>query len=266
MRRPIIVRHKIRSTLWSGPVLKVVVLSDLHVVAPWVSLPALARVVERVQALQPDLILLPGDFLADPKLFGRRAQPGEIVALLSALSAPYGVHATLGNHDWADCQIAQATGGARNSVAEAFEKCPITLYTNTARDLGPFWIAGLDSAVGAGSSERPKPRHDLSAALAAVPDGASTILMAHEPDIWLDKEPDVALTVSGHTHGGQIVLGNWRPLTPSRYGGRLAHGLQIDGDRHLVVSGGLGYSGIPLRIGVPPEITLIELAGSEGDG
>lgn len=254
--------HDIRSPRWHGDPVTVVVISDLHVIHPWHTLGALARTVETVNTLRPDIILIPGDFLAEGKLLGCPAKPAEITAALAHLKAPLGVHATLGNHDWKDCPLARATGNTRNSMAEALAQSPITLHMNAAVDLGPFWLAGVDSHVSAGTSRRPIPRDDLPAALAEVPRGADTILMAHEPDLWVQQQPDVALTVSGHSHGGQIVLGNWRPLTPSKFAGRYAHGVFWQDDRALVVSGGLGYSGVPLRLGVPPEITMIKISAA----
>lgn len=260
MSTPVTLTHDVKSPRWRGPSARAVVLSDLHVISPWTSLTALARVVDRINAMTPDIILLPGDFLAEPKLPGRRATAAEITAQLELLRAPLGTHATLGNHDWKDCKLARQTQGARNSMADALEASTITLHMNSALDLGPFWIAGVDSSQSFGTTHAPQPRHDLKAALSDVPENADVILMAHEPDIWVEDRPDVALTVSGHTHGGQINLGNWRPLTPSRHGARYAHGLHWDGDRALVVSAGLGYTALPLRIGAPPEITVITLS------
>lgn len=261
MRQPIVVTYDIRTPRWCGDAISIVVLSDLHVAWPWTSLTHLRSVVVRINAMTPDLILLPGDFLANPGLFGRPAEAAEIVEALGALRARYGVFASLGNHDWKDCPLVAAHGAARNSVVEAFDNSPISLLVNAAQPVGPFWVAGTDSCQGVGNTRYPKPRHDLRVALAGIPEGADVILMAHEPDLWVDDHPEVALTVSGHTHAGQITLGNWRPLTPSRYGGRYAHGLFQDNGRVLVVSAGLGYSGIPLRIGAPPEITRITLSG-----
>ena len=72
----------------------------------------------------------------------------------------------------------------------------------------------------------------------------------------------MALTLSGHTHGGQITLAGFAPIVPSRYGRRYRYGHIVEDGRHLIVSGGLGCSGLPMRIGVPPEIVLVELGGS----
>ena len=73
--------------------------------------------------------------------------------------------------------------------------------------------------------------------------------------------PDrVALTLAGHTHGGQIRLPMiWPTLVPSHYGARFAYGHIVEAGRHMVVSGGLGTSIVPVRLGVPPEIVHIEI-------
>ena len=69
----------------------------------------------------------------------------------------------------------------------------------------------------------------------------------------------VSLTMSGHTHGGQIRIMGWSPVIPSRYGNRFAYGHIQENDRDLLVTGGLGVSRIPVRIGVPPEIMVVDL-------
>jgi hypothetical protein len=100
---------------------------------------------------------------------------------------------------------------------------------------------------------------DLPGTLAQVTDDAPVILLAHEPDIFPDVPARVAVTLSGHTHGGQIRLGPWVPVVPSRFGARYAWGHIVEGGRDLVVSGGLGCSVVPVRFGMPPEITVVEL-------
>ena len=91
-------------------------------------------------------------------------------------------------------------------------------------------------------------------------DDAPVILMAHEPDIFPDVPDRVCLTLSGHTHGGQVRLFGWSPVVPSRYGNRYAYGAIQEGGRHLVVSGGIGCSIAPIRFGMPPEITVVDLS------
>ena len=87
--------------------------------------------------------------------------------------------------------------------------------------------------------------------------------MAHEPDIFPQVPERVALTISGHTHGGQVDLPFiGRLVVPSAYGQRYAYGHVVENGRNLIVSGGLGLSVLPVRLGVPPEIVLIEIGGS----
>ncbi len=88
------------------------------------------------------------------------------------------------------------------------------------------------------------------------------LLLVHEPDIFTRVPARVALTLAGHTHGGQIRLPLiWPAFVPSKYGARFAYGHVIEDERHLIVSGGLGTSIIPARLGVPPEIVQVQLGG-----
>jgi hypothetical protein len=73
----------------------------------------------------------------------------------------------------------------------------------------------------------------------------------------------VAVTLSGHTHGGQVRLFGHSPVVPSRYGNRFAYGHVVEQNRHLIVSGGLGCSILPLRFGMPPELVMIELGNRQ---
>src|ERR1700734_2339883 len=101
---------------------------------------------------------------------------------------------------------------------------------------------------------------DLPLTLCRTTTDDPVLLMVHEPDIFPKVPQRVALTLAGHTHGGQIrVPFLWRHYVPSRYGARYAYGHVIEDDRHLIVSGGLGTSIIPARLGVPPEIVHITL-------
>jgi len=88
------------------------------------------------------------------------------------------------------------------------------------------------------------------------------ILMAHEPDTFTEVPNRVALTVSGHTHGGQVNLAGFTSVVPSKYGSRYVYGHINEGGRDLVVSAGLGVSGLPIRFGRPLEIVVIEIGGA----
>ncbi|SPH24071.1 3',5'-cyclic adenosine monophosphate phosphodiesterase CpdA [Defluviimonas aquaemixtae] len=259
---PRIVRHRIADARWTLPDLRIAVVSDLHVCRPWTSLAALRRIVNQVNALRPDLILLPGDFIADSNLPARHVPASAIVAELGRLRAPLGMAAVLGNHDWWDCALSRETEFARNTVAEALEGSPVALLSNRSLGIehgnGRFWIVGIDSQH-ARKHLKKQGFEDPDIAFAGVPDGAPAILLAHEPDYFAVGDPRAFVQVSGHTHGGQANLFGWRPMTPSAHGSRYAWGHIREAGRHLIVSGGIGYSGVPLRILQPPEITLVTL-------
>ena len=259
--RPRLVRHDIADPRWTLPDLSIAVLADLHVCRPWTPLPAIVRIVAATNALRPDLILIAGDFIADRNLPALSVPAAEIVAALAPLDAPLGVAAVMGNHDWWDCRLSRGTDFARNSVAEALEASPIRLLSNAAVRLDHgtgFWLVGMDSQCALRRLGHPG-LHDPARAFADVPEGAPAILMAHEPDYFAEGDARAFLQISGHTHGGQVNLAGWRPLTPSAYRSRYGWGHVREDGRHLIVSGGIGYSGIPLRVFQPPEITLVSL-------
>ncbi len=262
---PEIRRHRVRLANWRGPAFSIAVLSDLHVVAPWTRLGDLRRAVARINALSPDIVVLGGDYLAEAKIPGRRADAAQIVSALSGLGAPLGVFAILGNHDWKDCPLARDSGYAKTSLGEAFERSAITLLQNDARRLElaghELWLVGIDSQRSMPTAPA-KPLHDPEAAFSGVPPGAPAILLAHEPDYFATGDRRAGLQISGHTHGGQLNLFGWRPIVPSRFGARYAWGRIREHGRDLVVSGGIGFSGFPMRIGQPPEITLVSVEGA----
>lgn len=259
---PRLVTHHVAHPTWTLPELKIAVLADLHVCRPWTPLGRVERIVAAVNALGADLILLPGDFLMDRNLPGVQEPATAIIERLKHLSAPLGVAAVLGNHDWWDCSLSRKSKFARNSVAEALEGSGIHHLPNRALELRhgdrSFWLVGLDSQAALKHLRRPG-FHDPEAAFSSVPPGAPAILLAHEPDYFATGDARAFLQISGHTHGGQANLMGWRPIVPSAHGGRYAWGHKREDGRHLIVSGGVGYSGLPLRLLQPPEIVLVRV-------
>lgn len=237
--------------------LRIVALADIHACEPWMPVSRIEAIVEKANTLEGDIVLLLGDFMAGLVQFRTGVVPPEQWApALGALKAPLGVHAIAGNHDWWTDIVA-----VRDSLAAA----GIPLYQNKAVKMGgdaPFWLAGTDSMVAHKAPGRGNFRgaDDLPGTLAQITDGDPAILMAHEPDLFVDVPDRFVVTLSGHTHGGQVrlpFLG--RPVIPSAYGQRFAYGHINEGGRDLIVSGGLGCSVLPVRFGVPPEITVITL-------
>ncbi|MCA8932716.1 MAG: metallophosphoesterase, partial [Rhodospirillaceae bacterium] len=197
-----------------------------------------------------DLVVLLGDFARGITRFGAQDVPVDAwAAALAGLSAPLGVHAVLGNHDWWSGPDA-VRAGLRAAGIGLLENGAVKLEAHGHR----LWLAGLGDQWAFGSQ---RGVDDLPATLAQLRDDDPAVLLVHEPDIFPRVPPRVALTLAGHTHGGQVRIPFYGPLVvPSRYGERFAYGHIVEGGRHLVVSGGLGMTGLPIRFGVPPEIVL----------
>lgn len=255
-------RHRITRDDWTAAPLRIAVIADLHVGEPFVSLRRVEKIVRRTNALKPDLIVLLGDYAAGHRFITKPLLIADVAPVLAQLSAPQGVFAILGNHDWWDDRSAQRRGGLPNLYADALVANGIRHLSNQAIRLDGYWLAGLEDQLALLRGERGIiGLHDLPATLAQIADdGAPAILLAHEPDIFPKVTDRIALTLSGHTHGGQVRLFGWSPVVPSRYGNRYAYGHIREGGRDLVVSGGIGCSIAPVRFGVTPEITVIELS------
>ncbi|MEM1360893.1 MAG: metallophosphoesterase [Pseudomonadota bacterium] len=269
-----ITTYQIASPRWHAPNIKIAVLSDLHVGAPWVPIDQVDHWIDQANALHPDLIVQAGDMLMDEMLrrVGRPADALSIVDRLKRLKAPLGVWSVLGNHDWTDCTLARQTRSQRNSVAEALAELGLPHLDNAAVQIthsgSPIWVIGLNSRKGDRFDGAPGDLgyDDPEAAFAAVPEGASAILIAHEPNVFDEGDGPYALQISGHTHAGQIAFGNWRPFLMKDYRAKLSHGHLTEGQRHLVISAGLGFSGLPIRFGAPSEILSIDLSQSDRGG
>ncbi len=253
----------VASAAWSAAIkpLRIAVLSDIHAFEPYMSAARIARIVETANALEPDLIVLPGDFVATNSQYFmvRRVPIPDWAGALSALRAPLGVYAVLGNHDW------WLNAGA---VQLGLQNAGITVLENRAvkivRGADSFWLAGLgDQLAHYAGGGRFRGADDLDGMLAQVTDSAPVIMLAHEPDIFVRTPARVALTLAGHTHGGQVWLPFLGPpITGTKLGRRYVYGHVEDAGRHLVVSAGLGVSWFPVRFNIPPEITVVNLHGA----
>jgi uncharacterized protein len=227
--------------------LRVALLADLHAGAPHVDDAKVAAVVAAINAERPDVVLLLGDYVIQGVVGGTFMAPERIAAHLGALRAPLGVWAVLGNHDhWLD--------GGR--VTRALTAAGIRVLENEAArvDRGgrSLWLAGIDDLWTA--------RPDVDRALAMVADDGPVLLFTHNPDLFPRVPARVALTLAGHTHGGQVDLPLLGPLVvPSDHGARYADGHVVEDGRHLFVSHGVGTSILPVRFRVPPEIVVLTL-------
>jgi len=246
-----------------GRRLRVAALADIHACEPWMPLSRVEEIVATTNRLEPDLIVLLGDYVAGLQRFrSATVAPEDWARAFGRLSAPLGTYAILGNHDW---------WSNVDRVRAAFDAHDIPVLENNAELLAApdgtsFWLAGLgDQLAYYRGNGRFHGVDDLPGTLAGVPDdGNPVVLLAHEPDIFAAMPDRVSLTLAGHTHGGQVALPYFgRPIVPSRT--PYAYGHIVENDRHLIVSGGLGCSIVPVRFGVPPEIVVVDLGELSGD-
>ena len=237
--------HTLELPFWPAAVdgLRVGVMADLHAGAPHVPIAQVTRLVSWLNREEPDLIVLLGDYASPRVLGGRRVAPEPVARSLAALSAPLGVYAVLGNHDW--WVHGRAMGAALASAG-------IRVLENRAERAGPLWVAGL-----ADLRER---EPSIGRTFDAIPEGDPVLALSHDPDLFPFIPDRVALTLSGHTHGNQVnvpLLRNF--VTPSHFGTRYGGGHVVEEGRHLFVSRGVGTSTLPGRFRAPPEIVLLEL-------
>jgi len=263
-----VTRYRLSPPQWPADFrLNIAVIADLHACDPWMSLERIHNIVERTNSLNADIIVMLGDDVAGHRRVTRFIPAGEWAPVLAGLKAPLGVHAILGNHDWWEDKTVQREGKGLTVARRALEASGIPVYENDAKRLSkggrPFWLAGLGDQLAYMPARRFRPVRrigvdDLGATLSKVTDDAPIVLLAHEPDVAKRVPARVALQLSGHTHGGQVRLFGWSPVSPS--GQQLAYG-HIRMNCDVVVSGGLGCSIMPFRLGVPPEIVLVSLGG-----
>ena len=245
--------------------LRIGVIADIHACEPWMSAARIRGIAEQINAMSPDLIVLLGDFNAGHRFVTGPVMPSAWADALSVLHAPLGTYAVLGNHDWWHGPVPGMPGGP-DEVTRALDGIGVRVLENEAvridRGGKRFWIAGLADQLAYATLKRSSRRgaDDLAATMKQVRDDAPVLMLAHEPYAFRRMPERVSLTLSGHTHGGQIVLPGIGPIvTPSR---RYNYGHIVENGRNLIVSGGLGTSGVPMRFGVPPEILDITIGSA----
>ena len=224
--------------------LRLLLISDIHVGGPDMPPERLQRIVGQINRLSPDVVLIAGDLVTDKRLATRHYSHDEAVAPLAGLRPKLATLAVLGNHDhWRDA-IA-----ARRALARA----GVRLLENQAVQVGPLAVGGLDDDF--------TDRADVPATLEALRGlRGPRLVLSHSPDPFPRLGSEVLLMLAGHTHCGQIAPPLIGPLsTMSDHGRRYACGLVRESGRTLIVTAGLGTSGIPLRLGAVPDMWLVEV-------
>jgi uncharacterized protein len=238
---------------WDG--FRIAQLSDLHYDDHFSVVP-IRKAVDLVNGLQPDLVVVTGDFVTAPFAGHhpraiRAASVIEPCAELVAQMRPrLGIHACLGNHD---------TSTDPAHISAVLESHGISVLRNLSvpleHDGGRVWLSGLGDVL--------EGRADLKQALKGVPQAEPVVLLVHEPD-FADYVKDVDLQLSGHSHGGQIrfpLIG--APCLPVM-GRQYPRGLRRIGPLTLYTNVGVGTILVPVRLNCPPEVTLITLRSSAG--
>lgn len=225
----------------------VALMTDSHLSGPDNSPERMARIVARVNGLKPDLVVLGGDYIGDAKGWATYG-PVQSIAPFAALRAPLGVVAVLGNHDARKHALI-----SRRQWSDLFARIGIRLLDNQAVRRGPLAIGGLRD-IYTGRPDIPKTLDAMRAV------GGAPVMLSHGPDAFPLLPDQPMLTLVGHTHCGQVAL----PFAgivyvPSRYGLRYTCGVYREGARTMVVSAGLGTSGLPIRMLAPPDVWLITI-------
>lgn len=234
--------------------LRVVTVSDIHAGSPFINEVKLDELVEKVNAEQPDVVVLLGDYIIQGIIGGKYMPPDVIAKHLGDLHARYGVFAVLGNHDW---------WGDGRSVMRELNKVGIRVLEDEFAQVDiknqKLLIVGIPDLW----TRRPKVAEIFKRIDAISSDDekrAPLIAITHNPDIFPEIPARVSLTLTGHTHGGQVYLPFiGRPFIPSRFKQRYAIGHIVENGRHLFVTPGIGTSIIPMRFRVPPEISVLTL-------
>lgn len=230
--------------------IKIALIADVHAIWPWMTVDHVERIVEKTNDQEPDLILLLGDYVSTHP-FGVQLTPENGLEPYKNLNAPCGIFFVLGNHD--------LHGLGSNGWPEALRNLGMPVLENRSVKVNcddrEFWISGLEDLWW----QKP----DIDKTLDYVTDDKPIIMMMHNPDSFVDVPERVALSVAGHTHGGQIrfpFIGSVESVIPSRYGKKFVYGHVQEDGKDLFVSSGLGTTGLPLRLLTPPQILLLTLS------
>lgn len=261
--------HPIKVTLPNLPSafngLKIIQISDIHS-GSFVSTAHLEEAVKIIEREKPDLIFFTGDLVND-----RASETDLYIEVLSKIKAPLGVFSTLGNHDYGDyvtwCSPeakAENLNNLKNVHAQVGWK--LLMNEHIPIKIGEDEIAIIGIENWGGSFHFPK-YGDLKKAHSGTEKYPVKLLLSHDPSHWdlqvKEDYKDIDITFSGHTHGGQfgIEIPGFR-WSPSQYAYKQWAGLYSHQDQHLYVNRGLGFLGYPGRVGISPEITVMELYNS----
>jgi uncharacterized protein len=240
---------------------RIVQISDIHSGSFW-NKTAVKGGVEMIMKEKPDLIVFTGDLVNN-----QSDEVWNYIDVFDKLKAPFGVKSITGNHDYGDYRswnTKEEKAQNFNDLITAHKEMGFDLLLNQNRTIE---VNGEKIAI-IGNENWGKGRFskygNLEAAYAGVEEIPTKMLLSHDPSHWDEQVrkqfPDIDLMLAGHTHGFQfgVEIGNIK-WSPSQYVYEQWAGLYEEGDQKLYVNRGFGYIGYPGRVGIPPEITVLEL-------
>lgn len=244
--------------------LKIIQISDIHSGSFTLKDP-LKRAIEMINEQQPDLVFFTGDLVNNE---AREMEP--YLDVFDKIDAKYGVYSVLGNHDYGDYIRWESREAKMHNMERLYathQRLGWQLLRNENRVLD---INGHQVAVLGVENYSAHPRFpkygDLDAAHQGAEHASLKLLLSHDPTHWEDQVVkdfrDVAITFSGHTHGMQfgVEIPGWFKWSPIQYIYKQWAGLYEREGQYLYVNRGFGFLGYPGRVGILPEITLLELA------
>ena len=227
--------------------LRIAVLSDIHAGGWFIDDKKLRNIVQRTNQLQPDLIVILGDYMSGDGRTSDRVEPEVFAATLKDFHAPLGVYSVLGNHDWWYSGAKVRRGLEQNGIKVLEDEVAQVNVRGTS-----LWLVGL--------ADLWTRAQRIEQTVAKVPQGATSIALTHNPDIFPRLPQRVPLLLAGHTHGAQVrfpLIGT--VVHSSDFGKKYERGHVFENNHHLFVTTGIGTSILPVRFGVTPEIVLLTL-------
>lgn len=261
--------HKLKVVLPNLPSafngLKIVQISDIHS-GSFISTTHLEEAIKIVLQQNADILFFTGDLVNN-----KAEETAPFINILSKVKAPMGVYSTLGNHDYGDYITwdnpeakAKNLQDLKNIHAQLGWKLMMNEHVALKRGDAEIALIGVENW--GGNFNFPK-YGDLKKAHAGTEKYPVKLLLSHDPSHWnkqvKEEYKDIDITFSGHTHGFQFGIEvpgfKW---SPSQYAYKQWAGLYSEGDQHIYVNRGLGFLGYPGRVGILPEITVMELYNS----
>lgn len=244
----LLVQRNISKKNWNGPPLKIAFISDLHAGAPFIDKLYIENLVSRINSMSPDLVLIGGDLAINGVVGGDPIPMSQVASMLKKFSAPLGVFAVLGNHDW---------WNDGDAIRRTLEDNQMTVLDNQAQLINvdsnfKFWLVGIGDYF----TKRAK----AELALSQVTTNDPKILFMHDPAALFQVKEKFFLALAGHMHGGQVYIpGLGAIIVPGEAPKSWAGGWVDFEFGSLFVSKGIGTSILPVRFNAPPEFVVLEL-------